>query len=90
MEVKLSSETSEYSATTQRGNQKCEHDSVNKSRDRLRTNTVTPGLKLDASSTLVLFAICSSDVPSVGHRLSAELRASRLVTRAHDFITRRR
>jgi hypothetical protein len=101
MEAELSSETSEYLATTQCGNQKCEHDSVNKNRDSLRTNTVTPGLKVDASKNLarevsqqhshtvnISFAICSSDVPSVGHRLSAELRASPPVTRAHDFITR--
>jgi len=52
MEAELSSETSEYLAITQCGNQKYEHDSVNKSRDSLRTNTVTPGLKVDASSTL--------------------------------------
>jgi hypothetical protein len=105
MEAELSSETSEYLATTQCGNQKCEHDSVNKSRDSLRTNIVNPGLKVDASKKLMkevgvsqqhthtvntLYTICSSDVPSVGHRLSAELRASPLVTRAHDFITRRR
>lgn len=103
MEAELPSETTEYLATTRCGNQKCEHVSVKKSRVSLRTNTVTPGLKVDSSKKLArevgqehvhtvntFFAICSSDVPSVGHRLSAELRASRLVTRAHDFIKRRR
>jgi len=52
MEAELSSEMSEYLSTTQCGNQKCEHDSTNKSRDSLRTNNVIPGLKADASSTL--------------------------------------
>jgi len=103
MEAELSSETPKYLAITQCGNQKCEHESINKNRDSLRTNAVTPGLKADASKKLarevcqqhahtvnILFAICSSVVPSVGHRVRAQLRASRLVTRAHDFITSQR
>jgi len=103
MEAELSSETPEYLAITQCGNQKCEHESINKSRDSLRTNAVTPGLKVGTSKKLArevrqqhaptvntLFAICSSDVPSVGPRVRAQPRASRLVTRAHDFITRQR
>jgi len=103
MEAELSSETSEYLATTQCSKQICGQDSVNKSRDNLSTNTVTPELKVGASKNFarevsqqhthtvnISFAICSSDVPSIGHFLSAELRASSLVTRAHDFITRRR